>query len=161
MFGFGINFKAITQESIQISFSHVHKKHIKVMSLLIDLRMKSVTHSWTITGKKNMPTANQEKSVFSQPVVLYSIGFWMGILKWLWVWKTVGPSCCILSGHMCSLRLEISMSDKWLDWIHPVLYINKVLQYCILLCSEQKASIFKYFLNVPCSFLRHMTDVRQ
>ncbi len=40
------------------------------MPLLMDLRMKSVAHRWAITGKNNMPTSSQERSVFSQPGVL-------------------------------------------------------------------------------------------
>ncbi len=61
---------------------------IKVMSLLIDLRIKSVTYRWAITGKSQYLQPVKRKlstSVFSHQGVLYFIGFCLGILKWQWV----------------------------------------------------------------------------
>ncbi len=72
------------QVRIKRNSAHVHKKHMMVMSLLIDLRIKSVTHRWAITGKNIylQPVKRiLSKSIFSLQGVLYSIGFCLGTLK--------------------------------------------------------------------------------
>ncbi len=73
--------------------SHVPKKYVKVMSLLVDLRMKFVTHRWAITGKNiclHPVKRKLSKSVFSQQGVLFfhwllsgNIEVTVGIIKQL------------------------------------------------------------------------------
>ncbi len=54
--------------------THEHKKHIKVMCLLIDLRMKSVTHRWAITGKKYAYSQSREICLFTAKGSLF---YWL------------------------------------------------------------------------------------
>ncbi len=123
------------------------------MSLLIDLRMKPVTPRWATTGKEIFLQSIKKDLSF------HSKGFFIPFALGWGYWnecgynKTVGPSCYMLSGHMCIVsRQKCWVLHLWL-WFsnsETKTYHGKILAQCHMLWTSSAfcATVLFTWFNV-------------